>query len=140
MKSPFIISITDQRHGTISRVIILSRPAQYYRPSETTRQIMKVNNLVMGSMVLFSISAIEIFVLDLGKSEIKKWYGDTSDSVTNKIQVVQSAERRNDRNDRRNGPQNRQTFIRPTRPFRFPAVFNPTAFLLPAFVGNSNKS
>ena len=102
---------------------------------------MKVNNIVLGSMVLFSISAIEIFVLDLGKSEIRKWYGDTSDPETNKMQALHSAERRTERPERpeRPGPQNRQTFIRPTRPFRFPAVFNPTAFLLPAFVGNTKR-
>ena len=94
---------------------------------------MKINNLVLSSLVLFSISAIEILVVDLGRSTVRKWYGDSPPPAREKIQSAPSLPPPGP--NRRTGPQNRQTFIRPSRPFLFPAVFNPAAFLLPAFVG-----
>ena len=88
---------------------------------------MKLNHLLASSMVIFSIGAFEIFVLDLGSSEVKKYSAQSSNVA--KIKSPQPAVRRT------SGPQNRQTFIRPTRPFLFPAVLSPAAFLLPAAVG-----
>ena len=88
---------------------------------------MKLNNLLASSMVIFSIGAFEIFVLDLGSSEVKKYSAQGSNVA--KIKSSQPGLRRN------SGPENRQTFIRPTRPFLFPAVLSPAAFLLPAAVG-----
>ena len=93
---------------------------------------MKINSLCLASLVLLSISALEILVLDLGRSEVRKWYGKSPVSA-DKLQPAPSPSPPH--SHRRTGPQNRQTFIRPTRPFLFPAVFSPTAFLLPAFVG-----
>ena len=89
---------------------------------------MKLNNLIASSMVIFSIGAFEIFVLDLGSSEVKKYSAQSSNVA--KIKSPQPTVRRT------SGPQNRQTFIRPTRPFLFPAVLSPAAFLLPAALGN----